>query len=97
MVLLVKVAPPSVEILKPPPIDQPEPVAAYTVLPYAYISLIQLSPKPFAVVLLVKVAKPSEDILNPLAVAAYTVLPDATTPFTRPLGNPVAAVAPTFL
>ena len=67
-------APPSVDILKPPF------VAAYTLLPDAYIPFTALLPKPLVVVLFTNVEPPSVDIPNPPDVAAYTVLPDAYTP-----------------
>jgi hypothetical protein len=71
VVLFVKVAPPSVDILKPPK------VAAYTVLPDAYTPTTVLFPRPFVVVLFENEEPPSVDILKPPAVAAYIVLPDA--------------------
>jgi hypothetical protein len=72
VVLFVKFAPPSVEILKPAPV-----VAAYKVLPEEKTPVKVLLPKPFSVVLFVKLAPPSVEILNPPDVAAYIVLPEA--------------------
>ena len=44
--------------------DKPPSVAAYTVVADAYTPFTILLPKPFEVVLLVKVAPPSVDMLN---------------------------------
>ena len=64
VVRLVKVAPPSVEILSPPK------VAEYTVPLLAYTPDTVLLPSPLAVVRLVKVAPPSVEIPSPASVAA---------------------------
>ncbi|MCB9069674.1 MAG: hypothetical protein H6629_17960 [Calditrichae bacterium] len=71
---MTKVAPPSVEMLKP------SFVAAYTVLPLAKTSQTMLLLAPLAVVRLTKVAPPSVEMLKPSFVAAYTVLPLAKMP-----------------
>ena len=64
VVLLVKLAPPLVEILKPPW------VAAYKALSVAKTPSTLLLPSPSAVVLLIKLAPPSLEMLRPFVVAA---------------------------
>jgi hypothetical protein len=60
-------------------VETPNPplVPAYKLLPEAYTHKTELFPKPFVVVLFEKDVPPSVDMLNPPAVAAYTVSPEA--------------------
>jgi hypothetical protein len=86
------IVPPEVGFVQAAHFDKPLSVATYIIVAVAITLLTKLFPRPFAVVLLVKVTPPSVEIPNPATVAAYTVLPDANTLMVMLLPRPFDVV-----